>query len=76
MLVMDLNIQKPSVFSRIYGPAQLGQRYPFWQHLIHLNDVINTPWCLIGDFNELEEFSKKRGGSSLSPSHCGRFAIP
>jgi len=70
---MDLAIQKLCIISGIYAPAQLGQKDPFWQHLAELNAVIDSPWCLIGDFNELEDLSEKRGGFSLSMSHCRRL---
>ena len=73
MLVMDLTIQKLCVICGIYASAQLGQKDPFWQHLADLNTIIDFPWCLIGDFNELEDLLQKRGGSSVSTSHCRRL---
>ena len=73
MLVLDCDIQKLSVISGIYAPAQSGQKDSFWQHLADLNAVVDSPWCLIGDFNELEDLSEKRGGSALSKSHCRRL---
>ena len=73
MLVMDLEVQKLSIISGVYAPAQLGQKASFWQHLADLNAVIDSPWCLIGDFNELEDASEKRGGSSLSTLQCRRL---
>ena len=73
MLVMDLAIQKLCIISGIYAPAQLRQKDPFWQHLVDLNAVIDSPWCLIGDFNESEDFSEKRGGASLLTSHYRRL---
>ena len=63
MLVFDVAIQKLSVISGIYAPAQSGQKDSFWQHLADLNAVVDSPWCLIGDFNELEDLSEKRGAS-------------
>jgi len=73
MLVMDLDVQKLCIISGVYAPAQLGQKESFWQHLADLNTVIDSPWCLIGDFNELEDSSEKRGGSSLSMAQCRRL---
>jgi len=43
MLVLDVAIQKLSVFSGIYAPAQSGQKDSFWQYLTELNAVIDSP---------------------------------
>jgi len=73
MLVFDVLIQKFSIISGIYAPAQSGQKDAFWSYLQNLNRVIDTPWCLIGDFNELECPDDKHGGAPVSPSRLTRL---
>ena len=34
--------------------------------LIQMNNVVDLPWCLIGDFNELADPSEKKGGKKYS----------
>jgi len=67
MLVFDVVIQKFSIISGIYAPAQPGHKDVFWNHLRNLNAIIDTPWCLIGDFNELECPDDKTGGPPTGP---------
>ena len=62
MLVFDVLTQKFSIISGIYAPAQSWRKDAFWAHLRNLNGVIDKPWCLIGDFNELECPDDKQGG--------------
>jgi len=62
MLVFDVLIQKFIIISGIYAPAQSCHKDAFWNHLRNLNSVIDKPWCLIGDFNELEHPDDKQGG--------------
>ena len=73
MLVFDVAIQKFSIISGVYGPAQSCQKDIFWGHLRNLNSVIDNPWCIIGDFNELEHPDDKHGGAMLSPSRLIRL---
>jgi len=65
MLVFEYATQKFSILSGIYAPAQASEKDTFWTHLCNLNDVIDMPWCLIGDFNELECPSTRKGDKQL-----------
>ena len=54
------------ISSGVYGPAQSRGKEPFWNSLVQMNNVIDIPWCIVGDFNELETLSEKKGeGQSL-----------
>ena len=65
MLVYDSSKQCSSIVSGIYAPAQLQDKDSFWTHLVQMNNVIDLPWCIIGDCNELANPSEKRGGQRL-----------
>jgi len=52
---------KQCMLIAIYAPGRSGHKDVFWRHLKQLNELINLPWCLIGDFNELLQFSDKVG---------------
>ena len=73
MLVFDVLIQKFSIISGIYAPAQPCHKDAFWAHLRNLNGVIDKPWCIIGDFNELEYPDDKQGGAMATPSRLTRL---
>jgi len=73
MLVFEYSSQKFSIISGIYALAQSSEKAAFWAHLRNLNDVIDLPWCLIGDFNELECLSDKKGGQSVPNSRLVRL---
>jgi len=73
MLIFEYATQKFSIISGIYAPAQPSEKEPFWTHLRNLNDVIDMPWCLIGDFNEIECPSDKKGGQPVTNSRLVRL---
>ena len=73
MLVFDVARQQFSIISGVYAPAQSHQKDAFWSHLKNLNQVIDKPWCLIGDFNELEYPTDKVGGPPVGQSRITRL---
>jgi len=62
MLVHDTKKKCKLVISGVYAPAQQRDKDSFWSHLLQMNTIIDLPWCLIGDFNELANPVKKKGG--------------
>ena len=46
----------------IYAPAQLWHKDQIWEHSVELSTAIDSPWCLIGDFNEIGAPNGKKGG--------------
>ena len=73
MLVFDVHLQKFSIISGVYAPAQSKQKDAFWNHLSNVNSLFDNPWCLIGDFNELECPADKTGGSPVASSRLNRL---
>ena len=73
MLVFVVFIQKFSIISGIHAPAQSCHKDAFWTHLRNLNSVVGKPWCLIGDFNELEYPDDKQGGAMVMPYRLTRL---
>jgi len=63
MLVHDPSNLNNLVISGVYGPAQCGEKEHFWANLEQLNNVIDLPWCIVGDLNELEKQAEKKGDS-------------
>ena len=66
MLIHDTAINQNSICSGIDATAQRRDKEPFWNHLLQLNTVIDIPWCIIGDFNELASPYEKLGGRQQS----------
>ena len=71
---MKKSLSKQCVLSAVYVPAQNLEKNDFWDHLKHLNDVIDLPWCLMGDFKEMLISSDKVGGSPLTVSKTQRLS--
>jgi len=71
MLIHDPSITQNLIISGIYAPAQQRDKDIFWNHLYHLNEVVDLPWCIVGDFKELANPSEKRGGR---PQPSTKFA--
>ncbi|KAE8719673.1 hypothetical protein F3Y22_tig00109926pilonHSYRG00011 [Hibiscus syriacus] len=44
-----------------YGGPEVNNRADFW-NLLHLNDLSQTAWCVMRDFNEILESSERQGG--------------
>jgi len=55
---------KQCILTTIYAPAQERDKDAFWQHLKQLNDSINLPWCIMGDFSEMIHPSDKVRGTT------------
>lgn len=53
------------MFRHICQPYPL-VRHQFWDYLGNLRSVVNGPWMLVGDFNEILLPSDVRGGSFYS----------
>jgi len=66
MLVHDTINAQNSVVSMIYAPAQASHKLQFWERLGEIDTVIDSPWCLLGDFNEIEGPNEKRGPGFIS----------
>ncbi|KAJ8429037.1 hypothetical protein Cgig2_016942 [Carnegiea gigantea] len=63
MLIHIPTLVKNTLISGVHGPIQVTDKGPFWDHLIQVNSIINLPWMLVGDFNELELLSEKKQGN-------------
>jgi len=59
MLVHDPGKSRNILVPSVYGPPQAREKDLFWDQLICMNNVIDLPWMLVGDFEELELLSDK-----------------
>jgi len=66
MLVHDPGNSKNILLSGVYGPTQALEKYYFWDQPVRMNSIVDLPWILVGDFNELELISDKQGGTPSS----------
>lgn len=51
------------VIINVYGPNEVGLRKELWNLLVRLKSKFLGPWCLGGDFNEIEIISERIGCS-------------
>ncbi|KAJ8436403.1 hypothetical protein Cgig2_021440 [Carnegiea gigantea] len=71
-VVVNTN-SKRFISTAIYARAQNRDKDAFWHHLKQLNESINPPWCIIGDFNELLQLSDKVGGATMTIARTQRL---
>lgn len=58
--------------SCIYGPSIYSNKNDIWIELNDLGNLIDNPWCVLGDFNEIL-YSSDRKGNTRIHTHCERF---
>ncbi|GMJ02632.1 hypothetical protein HRI_003932400 [Hibiscus trionum] len=56
-----------------YGAPEEQQRAAAWNLLRQINDMPETPWLIIGDFNEIAFLNEKQGGLTRSDRHMREF---
>lgn len=52
--------------SCIYGPSLHSNKHDFWIDLNYLGNLIDGPWCVGRDFNEILFSSDKRGSTRMN----------
>lgn len=68
MLVKWKN-EAPWYLTTVYGRPQKVTCHALWEGLKDIGNVINAPWCVIGDFNDFLKISEKESG--CAGSHSG-----
>ena len=61
------------VFSGVYGPIENWYRESFWEELGSIRGLLDNPWCVGGDFNEILSPNERSRGGRISNS-MRRFA--
>ncbi|KAK4708677.1 hypothetical protein R3W88_029602 [Solanum pinnatisectum] len=61
------------LFSVIYEKNLNSFRKSLWNSLSNLSSIINGPWLVCGDFNEVTNASEKLGGRPINNSKCSSF---
>ncbi|XP_028109543.1 uncharacterized protein LOC114308200 [Camellia sinensis] len=67
------SIPSPWLFSAIYASPTFNSRRLLWENLTSLADSHNTPWLIMGDFNELLTSLDKFGGRPINLSRALKF---
>ncbi|GLT87033.1 hypothetical protein SLE2022_051370 [Rubroshorea leprosula] len=60
-------------FSGIYGRPHFEIRNILWQELTVMANVIQGPWMIIEDFNDVVDQSEKFGGNEISQTHVRAY---
>lgn len=53
----------------LYGEPSRDSKHLTWEYLCSLHNMIDLPWFVLGDFNEMLMGSEKEGGA-LRPQRC------
>ncbi|KAJ1387737.1 Endonuclease/exonuclease/phosphatase superfamily [Sesbania bispinosa] len=56
----------------VYGNPSISNRVRLWNSILHLHHRDNTPWCVIGDYNEILFSHEKQG---VRPANPGRLQV-
>ncbi|GLT36867.1 hypothetical protein SLA2020_112150 [Shorea laevis] len=60
-------------FSGIYGRPQFEIRCSLWQELMSMADVVEIPWTIMGDFNDIIDQSEKFRGNAISQTRVKAY---
>ncbi|GLU24163.1 hypothetical protein SLE2022_401190 [Rubroshorea leprosula] len=60
-------------FFGIYGRPQFEIRNMLWQELSAMANIIQGPWMIIGDFNDVVDQSEKFGGNEISQTRARAY---
>ncbi|XP_057453240.1 uncharacterized protein LOC130745118 [Lotus japonicus] len=72
---ISLRFRSPSaswVCTGVYASPIPTQRHHLWEHLRQVEPLVQGPWAMIGDFNDIAVASEQRGGT-FSPSRATAF---
>lgn len=58
----DDKIRKEVFITDFYGQPDTSKRSESWSLLSRINQGLDKPWCVIGNFNEITLQDKKVGG--------------
>lgn len=62
------------LFSGIYASPRFKERKILWGNLETVAELMDRPWIVLGDFNEVMSESEKLGGGPISFSRALRFS--
>ncbi|XP_061351262.1 uncharacterized protein LOC133296317 [Gastrolobium bilobum] len=65
--------KKPFLFSAIYANPRLEKRKELWDTVRRQHAMIQEPWMLAGDFNDIVSTEEKRGGAPVDLNVCATF---
>lgn len=51
----------------VYAPNELTERCLLWEKLVHLKQLVQGPWLIMGDFNNVLSVEERMGGLQPSP---------
>ncbi|KAI9099114.1 hypothetical protein K1719_024881 [Acacia pycnantha] len=55
------------LLTTIYAIPHSNLRSVLWDHLIRVSSSITSPWCVLGDFNDIRTSSERIGGRNVNP---------
>ncbi|XP_045791653.1 uncharacterized protein LOC123886374 [Trifolium pratense] len=64
---------EPWLLTVVYASPRENERQDTWQLLKQLATSINTPWLMMGDFNEIAYPNEKKGGAPADVRKCQTF---
>ena len=72
-LMVDKSNGMHNWFTIVYGLHTVETRKPLWQDLMAINDTMNSPWCVMGDFNAVALVDDRLNGANVNTSETQDF---
>ncbi|CAL1408859.1 unnamed protein product [Linum trigynum] len=72
LLCTDQN-KNSVLLTAIYAKPNDHDRQPLWANIRRLEQTIDRPWLLAGDFNSITCPSERKGGAAYNPSKTASF---
>ncbi|XP_060216346.1 uncharacterized protein LOC132643841 [Lycium barbarum] len=63
--VQDKNTTFSSYITFVYGKHTVADRRPLWEQLREIKGTINTPWLILGDFNNILHVEDRLNGAPV-----------
>lgn len=61
------------LLSAIYASPKQAFREELWQYIRDIGSCIQSPWQLVGDFNQILSSDEKKGGKSINRRRASRM---
>ncbi|KAL9671942.1 hypothetical protein QQ045_009516 [Rhodiola kirilowii] len=68
-----LNHKGSAHVTLFYGNPKTSLRHKSWELIRRLRSIINLPWCVVGDFNEISRFSESTSSNLSRRGYMERF---
>lgn len=71
--IMQFNYGQAWNFIAVYASPDAKNMKVLWEDLKSISRIMQGPWLIAGDFNDITYDYEKRGGAPVSQNRCNKF---